>query len=82
MRPPITVSNRDYDRLSLIKRIRASPDVTKAHGTSVGLGRVSRMAYLDKLWHETPLVRSIHISSRLGCDVYLKLEVRRTLLPV
>ncbi|KAM5539099.1 hypothetical protein V8D89_007322 [Ganoderma adspersum] len=38
------------------------------------------MAYLDKLWQETPLVRSIHISSLLGCNGYLKLEVRRTLL--
>ena len=34
------------------------------------------MAYTDKLWQETPLIRSIHISSLLGCDVYLKLEVR------
>ena len=38
------------------------------------------MAYPDKLWQETPLVRSIHISSLLGCNAYLKLEVRRTLL--
>ncbi|KAI1792580.1 tryptophan synthase beta subunit-like PLP-dependent enzyme [Ganoderma leucocontextum] len=32
------------------------------------------MAYLDKLWQETPLVRSVHISTLLGCDAYLKLE--------
>ncbi|TBU32290.1 tryptophan synthase beta subunit-like PLP-dependent enzyme [Dichomitus squalens] len=32
------------------------------------------MAYTDKLWQETPLIRSIHISSLLGCDAYLKLE--------
>ncbi|TBU32291.1 tryptophan synthase beta subunit-like PLP-dependent enzyme [Dichomitus squalens] len=32
------------------------------------------MAYPDKLWQETPLIRSIHISSLLGCDAYLKLE--------
>lgn len=28
-----------------------------------------------KLWLETPLIHSPHISSRLGCNVYLKLEV-------
>lgn len=27
-----------------------------------------------KLWLETPLIHSPHISSRLGCNVYLKLE--------
>ena len=32
--------------------------------------------YSDKLWLETPLIRSTHISSLLGTDVYLKLEVR------
>ncbi|RPD53162.1 tryptophan synthase beta subunit-like PLP-dependent enzyme [Lentinus tigrinus ALCF2SS1-7] len=30
--------------------------------------------YPDKLWLETPLIRSIHISSLLGCNAYLKLE--------
>ncbi|RPD65899.1 tryptophan synthase beta subunit-like PLP-dependent enzyme [Lentinus tigrinus ALCF2SS1-7] len=30
--------------------------------------------YPDKLWLETPLIRSIHISSLLGCSVYLKLD--------
>ncbi len=29
----------------------------------------------EKLWLETPLVRSIHLSSLLHCNVYLKLEV-------
>ena len=33
------------------------------------------MAYPNKLWQETPLIRSIHISSLLECDAYLKLEV-------
>ncbi|KAH9842922.1 tryptophan synthase beta subunit-like PLP-dependent enzyme [Rhodofomes roseus] len=28
----------------------------------------------EKLWLETPLVYSSHISARLGCNVYLKLE--------
>ncbi|KAI0747897.1 tryptophan synthase beta subunit-like PLP-dependent enzyme [Daedaleopsis nitida] len=28
----------------------------------------------DKLWLETPLIRSVHISSLLGCNAYLKLE--------
>ncbi|KAI0807249.1 tryptophan synthase beta subunit-like PLP-dependent enzyme [Fomes fomentarius] len=31
-------------------------------------------AFPDKLWLETPLIRSIHISSLLGCNAYLKLE--------
>ncbi|KAH9901160.1 tryptophan synthase beta subunit-like PLP-dependent enzyme [Cubamyces lactineus] len=30
--------------------------------------------YREKLWLETPLVRSIHISSLLQCNVYLKLD--------
>ena len=30
----------------------------------------------DKLWFETPLIRSVHISALLGCNAYLKLEVR------
>ncbi|KAI9064197.1 tryptophan synthase beta subunit-like PLP-dependent enzyme [Trametes sanguinea] len=30
--------------------------------------------YREKLWLETPLIRSIHISSLLQCDVYLKLD--------
>ncbi|KAI0720836.1 tryptophan synthase beta subunit-like PLP-dependent enzyme [Cerioporus squamosus] len=30
--------------------------------------------YPDKLWIKTPLIRSNHISSILGCDAYLKLE--------
>ncbi|KAI8998849.1 tryptophan synthase beta subunit-like PLP-dependent enzyme [Trametes punicea] len=30
--------------------------------------------YREKLWLETPLIHSIHISSLLQCDVYLKLE--------
>lgn len=33
-------------------------------------------AFPDKLWLETPLIRSIHISSLIGCNAYLKLEVR------
>lgn len=37
------------------------------------------MAYHDSLWQETPLLRSVHISTLLGCDAYLKLEVRRSL---
>ena len=40
------------------------------------------MAYHDNLWQETPLLRSVHISTLLGCDAYLKLEVRRTLISV
>ncbi|KAI0713220.1 tryptophan synthase beta subunit-like PLP-dependent enzyme [Earliella scabrosa] len=28
----------------------------------------------DKLWFETPLIRSVHISALLGCNAYLKLE--------
>ncbi|OCH95648.1 hypothetical protein OBBRIDRAFT_542039 [Obba rivulosa] len=32
---------------------------------------------VDKpLWLETPLIYSPHISARLGCNVYLKLDVR------
>ncbi|CDO70689.1 hypothetical protein BN946_scf184798.g4 [Trametes cinnabarina] len=30
--------------------------------------------YREKLWLETPLIRSSHISSLLQCDVYLKLD--------
>ncbi|KAI0371720.1 tryptophan synthase beta subunit-like PLP-dependent enzyme [Pilatotrama ljubarskyi] len=30
--------------------------------------------YREKLWLETPLIRSVHISSLLDCNVYLKLE--------
>ncbi|KAI0831064.1 tryptophan synthase beta subunit-like PLP-dependent enzyme [Trametes gibbosa] len=30
--------------------------------------------YANKLWLETPLIRSIHISSLLQCNVYLKLD--------
>ncbi|CDO70686.1 hypothetical protein BN946_scf184798.g1 [Trametes cinnabarina] len=30
--------------------------------------------YAGRLWSETPLIRSNHISSLLQCDVYLKLE--------
>ncbi|KAI0371722.1 tryptophan synthase beta subunit-like PLP-dependent enzyme [Pilatotrama ljubarskyi] len=30
--------------------------------------------YRNKLWLETPLIRSVHISSLLQCNVYLKLE--------
>ena len=30
----------------------------------------------DKLWLETPLIRSIHLSSLLRSNVYLKLDVR------
>ncbi|KAL7283204.1 hypothetical protein ACG7TL_002631 [Trametes sanguinea] len=30
--------------------------------------------YPEKLWTETPLIRSNHLSSLLQCDVYLKLE--------
>ncbi|KAJ8455336.1 hypothetical protein ONZ51_g12504 [Trametes cubensis] len=30
--------------------------------------------YHEKLWLETPLIRSIHISSLLQCNVYLKLD--------
>ncbi|KAI0362688.1 tryptophan synthase beta subunit-like PLP-dependent enzyme [Trametes cingulata] len=30
--------------------------------------------YRDKLWLETPLIRSIHLSSLLDCNVWLKLE--------
>lgn len=37
--------------------------------------------YSDKdsgpLWVETPLVRSRHISDRLGLDAYLKMEVKQ-----
>ena len=29
------------------------------------------------LWVETPLVRSRHISDRLGLDAYLKMEVKQ-----
>ena len=32
--------------------------------------------YSEKFWRETPLIKSDRLSSRLGCDVYLKLEVR------
>lgn len=31
--------------------------------------------YGEKLWVETPLIRSTHLSSLLHCNVYLKLEV-------
>lgn len=30
---------------------------------------------MGNLWLETPLIHSPHISARLGCNVYLKLEV-------
>ncbi|TFK91219.1 tryptophan synthase beta subunit-like PLP-dependent enzyme [Polyporus arcularius HHB13444] len=30
--------------------------------------------YSDKLWLETPLIKSVHISSLLGCNAYLKFE--------
>lgn len=29
----------------------------------------------NKLWRETPLIRSPHISELLDCNAYLKLEV-------
>lgn len=29
----------------------------------------------NNLWAKTPLIRSGHMSARLGCDVYLKLDV-------
>ena len=37
--------------------------------------------YPDKLWLETPLIRSTHISSLLGVDAYLKLEVGFSKIP-
>ncbi|KAI0362690.1 tryptophan synthase beta subunit-like PLP-dependent enzyme [Trametes cingulata] len=36
--------------------------------------RSQESLYPNKLWLETPLIRSVHLSSLLQCNVYLKLE--------
>lgn len=42
--------------------------------SAAGLGAEGRLG--KDMWSETPLIWSPHLSERLNCNVYLKLEVR------